>query len=131
MNNKIFEYNYTVKPADIDQFNHVNNVVYLQWVQEAATKHWSKLIENKDFVGYFWVVGRHEIDYIRPAFLNDELVIKTWIGKTEGTHSIRHVEMYKDNKVIAKTKTTWRLLDAKTYKPTPIPENVYHILENA
>lgn len=130
MNQNVFEYNYRVKPSDIDQLNHVNNVIYLQWVQDAAIKHWTKLIENKNFDEYVWVVGRHEIDYIRPAFLDDELVIKTWVGKTEESYSIRHVEVYKDNKIITKTQTTWRLLDAKTFKPTPIPEKVYQILEN-
>lgn len=129
MSQAIFEYSYIVKPQEIDVLNHVNNVVYLKWVQEAAIKHWTELTKNKKFDEYVWVVNRHEIDYFRPAFLNDQLTIKTWVGKTEGSTSIRHVEVYKENKLITKTLTTWRLLDAKNFKSVIIPEEVLKVLE--
>lgn len=124
-----FTYNYTVKSTDIDQLNHVNNVVYLQWVQEAALKHWTHLMKDVDTSDYVWVVVRHEIDYLRQAFLGDELTINTWIGKTEDSLSIRHVEIYKNNKIICRTQTYWRFLSALTFKPMTIPEEILSIFK--
>ena len=129
MAHTVYSYRYTVKSTDIDILNHVNNVVYLQWVQEAAIKHWSQLTANNKFDSFVWVVGRHEIDYIRPSFVGDELEIFTWVGKTEGSTSIRHVEIYKDKKVITKSLTVWRLLHAQTFKLVEIPLDMLKILE--
>lgn len=128
-NKNIFSFQYTVPKEDIDELNHVNNVVYLQWVQNAAIKHWNQLTEKQKFDDYVWVVARHEIDYIRPAFLGDEITIQTWVGETFDSTSIRWVEVYKNDKIITKTRTTWRLLNAKTLKPTDIPEEMYKILK--
>jgi len=128
MSTKEFEYTYIVQPADIDILNHVNNVVYLQYVQDAAIRHWTELTRDHKFDAFVWVVGRHEIDYIRPALLGDELLIKTWVGKTEGSYSIRHVEVYKDAKLITRTQTTWRLLDVKTFKSVNIPDTILELL---
>lgn len=128
MTSKKYSYTYIVKAQDIDELNHVNNVVYLQWVQEAAIRHWTKLTENQKFEDFVWVVSRHEIDYIRPSFLHDELTIITWVGETEGSVSVRHVEVFKNDKIITKTRTTWRLLDSKTFKPVAIPKEMLQIL---
>ena len=124
----VFEYHYKVQPEDIDVLNHVNNVVYLQWVQEASMKHWTELTKNQKFDDYVWVVVRHEIDYIRQALLGDDLLIKTWVGKTENSFSIRHVEVYREQKIITRAATTWRLLDVKTFKPTNIPAQMLEVL---
>ncbi len=128
MNTKVFEYQYQVEPKDIDALHHVNNVVYLQYVQDAATKHWTELTHGKNFDAYVWVVGRHEIDYIRPALLGDVLTIKTWVGSTEGSSSVRHVAIYKNDKIITRTQTLWRLLDSKTFKPIAIPSEILEVL---
>jgi len=57
-----FEVRITVDPSDIDQFGHVNNSVYLRWVQEAAIAHWLAVAQAADQESLFWVVVRHEID---------------------------------------------------------------------
>ena len=127
--NKSFDYSYTVQANDIDQLNHVNNVVYLQWVQEAALKHWNSLTKDIDTSEYIWVVVRHEIDYLRQAFFGDELTIKTWIGKSEGSLSIRHVEIFRDNKIICRAQTQWRFLSAQTFRPMTIPDEILSIFK--
>ncbi|MDG2074638.1 MAG: thioesterase, partial [Polaribacter sp.] len=91
--------------------------------------HWQKLTENHPLPDYIWVVSRHEIDYKGQDFLGDEIEIKTWVGDTSGIKSIRHIEFYKDQKLLVKSKTFWVLLNAKTYKPTRITENVLKVLE--
>lgn len=124
----IFTTQRTVSSEEIDQLNHVNNIVYLQWVQDVARLHWETLTELNPQENYIWVVIRHEIDYIHSAVLEDKITLKTWVGKTGGAKSIRHVEILKGNKLLAKAQTTWCLLDIKTMRPTRITDNVLKTL---
>ena len=125
----IFISHHIGKSDEIDDLNHVNNAVYVKWMDNVAYLHWQKLTENHPLPDYIWVVSRHEIDYKRQAVLGDEIEIKTWVGETSGIKSIRHIEFYKDQKLLVKSKTFWVLLNAKTYKPTRITENVLKVLE--
>ena len=111
-----FETKYTVKSSHIDELNHVNNVVYLQWIQDIANLHWTQLKKGVDTTAYVWVVIRHEIDYVGQALLGDSIVAKTWVGKTGGIRSTRHVEFYKNNKLIVKAQTTFCLVNSKSFK---------------
>ena len=121
--------NLKVQKQDIDTLNHVNNVVYLQWVNDISEKHWS-ILSNKEIDNkYFWVAIRHEIDYINQAVLDDEITIYTWIGETGGVRSIRNVHIYRGEILLAKAKTTWCLVDKKTNKPTRIKQDILNILE--
>ena len=67
----VFETKYMVLASHIDELNHVNNVVYLQWIQDVANLHWTQLKQNIDTSAYVWVVIRHEIDYVGQALLGD------------------------------------------------------------
>jgi acyl-CoA thioester hydrolase len=122
MNNKVFEYLITILPIDIDEQNHVNNISYLKWVQEAAIAHWTSVATKEMNEQYMWVVSRHEIDYLKQAFIHNKLVAKTWVVEPEGAKSFRYVDIYdmETNNIIAKIKTTWYLLDAKTKRPRRI-----------
>jgi len=128
MKAKSFEFNFYVKEAEIDDLNHVNNVNYLNWVQHAANKHWALLSNSEIDSEFVWVVLRHEIDYISPAFLNDKITIKTWIGDSYGVKSDRFVEIKRGGELLTKSKTIWCLLNKKTLKPTRIPENILQLL---
>ena len=119
---------HTVTKDEIDHLNHVNNVVYVQWIQDVAGKHWQELIKNQLKQHYIWVVIRHEIDYLKSAMLGDEIIIKTWVGESSGLKSIRHVEISRNNVLLAKAQTTWCMLDAKTHRPLRITEDVLKIL---
>ena len=70
-----------VLSTDIDEQNHVNNTVYLRWVQEVATMHWRTVASTDAQENIGWVVLRHEIDYKAAACLGDEVVLRTWVGK--------------------------------------------------
>ena len=125
-----FSFNIIVSKTDLDALNHVNNVTYLQWVQNVAEKHWS-LIGNIDSENkYVWVVIRHEIDYFLPAILNDEIRLTTYIGDSYGVKSERFVEIKKEEKLLAKAKTIWCLLDQKTMKPVKVPAEIMAILQS-
>jgi acyl-CoA thioester hydrolase len=123
---KIFEQTITVLQQHLDDLNHVNNVVYLQWVQDVAAAHWNSLAPAELKQKYSWVVLKHEIEYLGQAFLGDSLTVKTWVNKSAGVRSERHVEFYqyKTNKLLVRAKTNWCLLDAVTMKPRGIENDI-------
>lgn len=118
----------TVVLEEIDELNHVNNIEYLKWIQDVAYKHWNVLTQDNPQTDYVWYTIRHEIDYLQQAVLGDEIIIKTWVGETKGVKSIRHVEIFRADKLLAKSQTTYCLLNTKTKRPTRITENVLNIL---
>lgn len=126
---KTFEVDIEVKVGDIDELNHVNNVVYVQWIQDVAKAHWESLATQAIQDKYIWVVLRHEVDYQGQAILGDVLVAKTWVSWSEGVKSERQVEIWNKatGKVVVKSKTLWCLLDAVTRKPKRIESDIISI----
>ncbi len=115
-------------PADIDELNHVNNVVFVRWVQDVAAAHWMANSTDELRTCYSWMLLRHEIDYLGQAFLGDRLIGTTWVGEAKGATFERFVELKKDGKVITKSRTVWALLDAKTLKPKRIDQAMNELL---
>jgi acyl-CoA thioester hydrolase len=128
MQKVVYEHAITVTPADIDALGHVNNVVYLRWVQEAAEAHWKHLAPPAIREPLLWVVLRHEIDYRKPAFLNDHLTARTWIGKHSGATSERFVTIVSGERVLAEARTMWCMLDAKSMRPMRISGEILQYL---
>jgi acyl-CoA thioester hydrolase len=119
-----------ILPADIDELGHVNNVVYLRWVQEIAAAHWQHLAGEHERKAWIWVVGRHEIDYRYSAKMGDAIYARTWVGETEGVRSVRHVQILERNgKLLAEAKTTWVLVDPQSLRPRKISEDVFAVLQ--
>lgn len=118
-----------IRPGDIDLLGHVNNVVYLRWVNEAAEAHWSWLSTPEERKSIAWVVLRHEIDYRHPAKPGDTVYAQTWVGETEGVRSTRHVQIFREPAILlAEAKTTWVLVDAATQRPKRIGPDVMNML---
>ncbi len=105
-------------------------MVYLRWVQEVATAHWMHAASDYLKDVYLWVVLRHEIDYVRPAFLTDEIQGYTWVGAHHGAKFERFVSLYRagTDQILAEAKTMWCLLDAKTLRPKRIEPDILTIL---
>jgi len=127
--NNFFKVKIEITAEDIDDLNHVNNAIYVKWMDDVAFKHWEHLTKNEPITDTIWVVSRHEIDYKSEAFLGDEIIAKTYVGNTRGVTSERFIEFYKDETLLAKSKTIWVLLDAKSYKPLRIRENILNLLQ--
>jgi len=127
----VFTYHHIVTEDEIDTLNHVNNVVYVQWIQDISTKHWQELTKNKPELDFVWVVTRHEIDYKGQAVLDDEITFKTWVGETKGVTSVRHVEILKGDVLLVKAQTIWCMLHAKNLRPARITESVLKVLETS
>lgn len=123
---EVFELAIAVDPSDIDQMGHVNNVVYLRWVQEAATAHWTATASPEDQANLLWVVLRHEIDYLRPARLGDTITARTWVGPASRIKFERHVELRRasDGVVLAQARSVWCPIDSQTMKPVAVRQEV-------
>ena len=117
---QIFEMKVPVLPADIDEQNHVNNTVYLRWIQEVATAHWKSLASAEAQAAISWVVLRHEIDYRSPAAAGDEILLRTWVGQASRLKFERFTEIHRkiDNRLLAQGRTLWVPIDVRTGKPT-------------
>ena len=113
-----------VSSEHIDQLNHVNNVVYLKWVQHIAEKHWRHLSLKPIQEQFIWVVLSHFIEYKRPALLGDELKLETYVESFEGVKSIRRVNVFKGEQLLVTAKTEWCMLDAKTMRPKRVTEEI-------
>ncbi|MBT8244382.1 MAG: acyl-CoA thioesterase [Winogradskyella sp.] len=119
----------TVTKADLDQLNHVNNVRYVQWVQDIAEAHWLQNASEKLLDDYYWVLVKHTIDYKCQAHLGDTLLIKTFVESAEGVTSVRKVEIYNQtsNKLIITSETKWCLINTETNRPTRITEEIGYL----
>jgi len=120
-----FELRRRVERADLDERQHVNNVVYVQWVQDAAAAHWTALAPQGALAETAWVALRHEIDYLRPAVLGEEIVIVTWVGVAEGLSFERFTEIRRaDGRVLARARTLWCPVNARTGKPQRVSAEI-------
>jgi len=121
-----FEMAVSVLPDDIDEQNHVNNTVYLRWVQEVATAHWRAVATPEAQKTIGWVVLRHEIDYRTPAALRDKIILRTWVGKASRLTFERFTEIRRnsDGQILSKARTLWCPINAQTGRPMRVPVEV-------
>jgi acyl-CoA thioester hydrolase len=121
-----FELAFDALPEHIDELGHVNNAVWVQWIQHIAVAHWYSVADPAHDAAYFWVVTRHEIDYLRAAFEGDRVVGRTWVGdEPKGARFDRHVEFAgKDGKVCVRAKTSWAIIDRAAGRPIRVPAEV-------
>ena len=121
-----FELDISIKSEDIDELGHVNNVVYLSWVQDVAISHWAFLTTPEHRAHYVWVALRHEIDYAAQTLLGDGITARTWTGMARGLRYFRHTEIIhrEDKKVLARAVTQWCPLDRASGRPTRLPADM-------
>ena len=122
MSATIFEMTVPVLSTDIDEQSHVNNAVYLRWIQDVATAHWKSLASAQSQAAIGWIVLRHEIDYKLPASFGDEIVLRTWVGQASRLKFERFTEVRRriDNQLLSQARTLWVPIDVRTGKPTRV-----------
>jgi len=122
----VFEMTVRVLASDIDEQNHVNNTVYLRWIQEIATAHWRSLASADAQRQIGWVVLRHEIDYKAAGTLGDEILLRTWVGKATRLTFERFTEIRRtsDHQILAEARTVWCPINSETGKPTRVSNEV-------
>ena len=111
-----FERPFTAQPDDIDELGHVNNAVWVRWIQDMATSHWQAVAAPAHIAAYFWVVTRHEIDYRGNIAAGESVTAQTWIeSQPKGAQFDRRVDFVDaKGKVIVRANTSWAMIDKAT-----------------
>jgi acyl-CoA thioester hydrolase len=104
---------FTATPADIDELGHVNNAVWVRWIQDMATSHWNAVAAPEHIAAYIWMVTRHEIDYRGNIAAGESVTGLTWIeAQPKGAQFDRRVDFANAaGKVIVRVNTTWAMID--------------------
>ncbi|MGW9686505.1 acyl-CoA thioesterase [Flagellimonas sp. 2504JD1-5] len=120
---------FAVTKDDLDELNHVNNIRYVEWIQDISKKHWLQVTDEATRKGLIWVVKNHHIAYHLSAKLGDTIQVQTYIEETKGAISKRVVAIKnnKTNALLVKGITEWCLLDAITFRPKRVPEVVQQL----
>lgn len=126
MTRPVFELSFTATPEHIDELGHVNNAVWVQWMERVAVAHWDTVADPAHKDAYHWVVVRHEIDYLRAAHEGAAITARTWVGDApKGARFERFVEFIgADGKTRVRAKTKWAIIDRALGRPIRVPPEV-------
>jgi acyl-CoA thioester hydrolase len=128
----IYLFEITVPAEALDENGHVNNVQFVQWMQEAAVRHYEAAggIPPTLALGATWVVRSHTIEYLRPAFAGDRIEVRTWVANIRRARSLRRYRFVRlpDGKLLVKGETDWVFVDAKSGSPRLIPGEIASVL---
>jgi acyl-CoA thioester hydrolase len=121
-----FELTITATDADIDELGHVNNAVWVKWIQDVATTHWHAVAAPEHHAAYFWVVIRHEIDYLRAVLPGETVTARTWVpDPPRGAKFDRHMEFTgADGKHRVRAVTTWAMVERATGRPKRVTPEI-------
>ncbi|HLA96636.1 MAG TPA: thioesterase family protein [Pyrinomonadaceae bacterium] len=119
-----FSHSFTVVADEIDEQAHVNNVAYLRWIQDIAVAHWRHAATDEMLAKYSWIVVRHEIDYKKQAFENEEITATTWVGDWTHVTCERFTEIHRGEELLVKSRTVWCMIDRETTRPTRIAKEL-------
>lgn len=124
---------FEIQPTDVDANGHVNNVRYVQWMQDAAAGHAEATGCTRATLalGATWVVRTHRIEYFRPAFAGERVAVLTWVSDFRKVRSLRKYRFLRlsDRAVLAEGETDWVFVDARSGRPRAIPESVAGVFE--
>jgi len=123
-----FSHSFLVEKNDIDAQGHVNNVAYVRWIQDVAVAHWFSVTTEETREKLTWIVTRHEIDYKKPAFENEQIVVNTWVGEPTRVSWERFTEITRGESVLVKARSVWCLIDKNKEKPIRITEEIKNFL---
>ena len=131
---KVFHHKFVVPTEAIDGNGHVNNVFYVQWMQDVAIMHSSHqggTIKKYQSLGSSWIVRSHQIEYLSPAFTGDEIEALTWVSDMRRVSSLRKYQFRRasDQTLLARAETRWVYVDAITGRPIHIHEEIQKIFE--
>lgn len=125
----IYEHELTVAPHEIDRLGHANNLSYLHWMLDAAVAHsnaqgWP--FERYQQLGAGWVVRSHQIEYHRPAFAGESVIVRTWVAATRRVTSLRKYKIVRptDQSLLAEAETDWAFVELGSGRITRIPPDV-------
>jgi acyl-CoA thioester hydrolase len=124
MDQTMYRHPIGIEPADIDHMGHVNNSVYLKWVQEAVVRYWERVAPAEAVTSHLWVALKHEISYRRPAFLEDTVVADVIADQVQGARAFFTTVIKRREEVVAEIKSTWCCLDAVSRRPARLAKDI-------
>lgn len=119
-----YHYPVGIEPDDIDHMGHVNNSVYLKWVQEAVVNFWETVAPPDAVARHLWIALSHEIKYRRPTFLEDNVVADVVAERIAGARAMFTTVIKRGETVLAEVKSTWCCLDAGNGRPARLAKDV-------
>ena len=119
-----FHYPIGIRPADIDHMGHVNNSVYLKWVQDAVVRFWETVAPPDAVAKHLWVALQHRITYRRPAFLDDPVVADVVAESVAGARAMFTTVIKRGEEVLAEVNSTWCCLDAASRRPARLARDI-------
>jgi acyl-CoA thioester hydrolase len=129
----IYSKSINIPASAIDGNGHVNNVTYVQWMQDIAVEHYAAIggIQAQG-PNATWVVREHRVEYLLPAFEGEEIEIRTWVEDIRRVRSQRRYEFVRksDGRILVKGETDWVFMDTKTGRPLAIPQEVTEVFKN-
>jgi len=120
----MFRHPIEIDPADIDHMGHVNNAVYLKWVQDAVIDYWRSVAPPDAVAAHLWVALKHEITYLRPTFLQDNVVAEVIAEKVQGARAFFRTVVRRGEDVLSEISSCWCCLDAATQRPARLAREV-------
>jgi acyl-CoA thioester hydrolase len=123
-----------VEAAHIDGLGHASNIAYVRWVQDAATSHSAAVgwtFDAYQRAGGVFVVRRHELDYLAPSMLGDELVATTFVASFSAVTSVRRTRIVRvaDEVEVLRAVTTWAFVSLSG-RPSRIPRELREAFES-
>ena len=124
----VYSYKFVVPESAVDENGHVNNVMYVQWMQDAAVRHYEAMggTHPTQALGATWVVRSHLVEYLRPAFTGERIQVQTWVVNLRRVRSLRRYRFVRgaDEQLLVRGETDWVFVDAKNGSPRAIPAEV-------
>ena len=121
---RMFRHAITIEPVDIDHMGHVNNAVYLRWVQDAVTRYWEAVAPAEAVAQHLWVALKHEISYRKPAFLDDGVVAEVIAEGVQGARTFFSTVFKRGEEIVAEVSSSWCCLDSATRRPARLARDV-------
>lgn len=117
---------FTASDGDIDELGHVNNAVWVGWMQRLSVAHWSAVASTDQQAAMIWVIVRHEIDYLRPLLPGGHVIGYTWVGDApKGAKFDRLIAFAAaDGTAHVRARTTWALLDRASGRPMRVSKEL-------
>jgi len=120
----MFRHPIAIVPSDIDQMGHVNNAVYLKWVQDAVVDYWRSVAPPDAVASHLWVALKHEITYLKPTFLQDSIVAEVIAEKVEGARAMFTTVVRRGEEKLSEIKSSWCCLDAASLRPVRLARDI-------
>jgi acyl-CoA thioester hydrolase len=129
----VYRHEFTIPSGTQDENGHVNNVHFVQWMQDVAVRHYEHMGGRQPTldIGATWVVRSHQVEYFSPAFAGDEIEIHTWVVNMRRVRSLRRYEFVRksDGKLLVKGQTDWVFVDTETGRPLAVPKEIMALFQ--